>query len=99
MLGRELKAIRVALLLRERAELAGEDAVIGVVDVAVDDVAGALTDFALARKISDGAHRIQVLAFEKAERVRFGNALARHNFVVDVAQRTVLEAESHVRLN
>ena len=38
----ELEAVGVAFLLREGAELAGENAVIGIVDVAVDDVAGAV---------------------------------------------------------
>ena len=46
----KLEAVGVAFLARERAELAGQDAVIRVVDVAVDDVAGAVADlFSAAR--------------------------------------------------
>ena len=44
-----LEAVGVALFAGEGAELAAQDAVIGVIDVAVDDVAGAIADLALPR--------------------------------------------------
>jgi hypothetical protein len=45
LLDGQLEAVGVAFLARERAELARQDAVVRVVDVAVDDVAGAVANF------------------------------------------------------
>ena len=64
---RQLEAIRVPFLARERAELAAQDAVIGVIDVPIDDVAGAIGRRAQAHlpgKIGDGADGLQILALE-----------------------------------
>ena len=54
----KLETIGVAFFTGKGAELAGENAVIGIIDVAVDDVAGAIADFALAHEIRDGADGI-----------------------------------------
>ena len=78
----QLKAVGVAFLARERAELARQDAIIRVVDVAVDDVAGAVAGFFLARQIGDGADGVQVLRFKQPERVGLGNAFAGGDLVV-----------------
>ena len=48
LLDGELEPVRIPLLARERAELAAQDAVVGVVDVPVEDVAGTVAGFALA---------------------------------------------------
>src|ERR1019366_6964572 len=91
----ELEAIGVALLAGEGAELAAQDAVIRVVDVAVDDVAGTAGHFALPDKVGDGAENVQVVALEKAERVGLGNPLAGGDLVVKIAEITALDEELH----
>src|SRR5213080_3993085 len=53
----KLKPIRIPLFSRERTELAAQDAIIGVIDVTVNDVAGlisALSQPRPPRKIGDG---------------------------------------------
>ncbi len=92
---RQLETVGVAFLARERAELAGEDAVVRVVDVAVDDVAGAIADFLLSREISDCADGVQVLGFKQPQRVGVGNAFAGGDLVVKVAQFVALDVEVH----
>ncbi len=91
----ELEAVGVAFLAGERAELAAQDAVVRVVDVAVDDVAGAVADLLLAREVGDGADGVQILALEQPERIGFGNAFAGGDLVVEVAQFAVLNEEIH----
>ena len=90
----ELEAVGVAFLAGERAELAAQDAVIGVIDVAVDDVAGAVAGFLLPREIRDGADGVQVLGFKQPQRVRLGNAFARGDLVVNVAQLRCVERKN-----
>src|SRR5437763_2960092 len=72
---RELKTICIALFSRKRAELAAQDAIIGIINVAIDDVTGAIAHFALPDKVCDGADRIQVFALEEPQRVSLTNAL------------------------
>ena len=91
----QLEPIRITLLARERAELTREDAVIRVVDVPVDDVAGAIADFLLPREISDGAKRVEVFGFKQPQRVGFGNAFTGGDLVVEVAQFAALDEEIH----
>src|ERR1035437_2554157 len=93
----KLEAVGVAFLARERAELAREDAVVRVVDVAVDDVAGAVADFALPHEIGDGTEGVQVLRFKQPHRIGFGNAFARDDFVVDVAEFAALNEKIHIK--
>ena len=50
----QLETIRITFLARERTELAAQDAVVRVVEVAIDDIAGAIADFLLAREIGNG---------------------------------------------
>ena len=95
LLDGELEAVGVALLAGEGAELAAQDAVVRVVDVAVDDVAGAAAHFALAGEVGDGADGIQVFAFEQAERVGLGNPLAGGDLVIEVAEFAALDEELH----
>src|ERR1019366_9279181 len=52
---RQFESVLVALLARKRAELAGENAVIRVIDVAVENVAGAVADLLLSRQIRNRA--------------------------------------------
>src|ERR1035437_10997053 len=96
----KLKAVRVALLLRKGEELAGEDAVIRVVDVAIDDEAGAVVaGLFLPRKIGDGTEGVQVFRFKQPQRIGLGNAFARDDLVVTVAQLAALNEKIHYNFN
>ena len=82
-IGRQLKTIGIAFLTSKRAELAAQDAIIRIIDVAVDDIAGPislLAQPASPRQIRNGADHIQIFALEKPQRVRFGNAFTRLYF-------------------
>ena len=91
----QLKAVRVAFLARERTELAGEDAVVRVVDVTVDDVAGAVANLPLPHEIRDGTKRVQILGLKQPQRVGLGNALGGDYFVINVAQFAALNEKIH----
>ena len=95
LLDGELEAVGVALLAGEGAELAAQDAVVRVVDVAVDDVAGAAAHFALPGEVGDGADGVQVFALEKAKRVGFGDPLAGGDLVIEVAEFAALDEKLH----
>jgi hypothetical protein len=92
---RELEAIGVAFFAGEGAELAAEDAVVRVVDVAIEDVGGVVSAFAGADEIGDRTDGVEVFAVEKAEGVVFGNALAFDDFVVEIAEFAVAEGKVH----
>src|ERR1035438_8636624 len=91
----ELEAVGVALLAGEGAELAAQDAVVRVVDVTVDDVAGAVAHFALPGEVGNRANGVQVFALEKAKRVGFGNPLAGGDLVIEVAEFAALDEKLH----
>src|SRR5258708_6577383 len=93
---RELKTIRIALLAGKGTELATENAVVGVIDVTIDDVAGPVADLSLSREISDSSDRVQILALEKPQPIGFGNSLPCGNLVVKVAQFAPLDKELHL---
>ena len=95
LLQRELEAVGVALLAGERAELAAQNAVVRVVDVAVDDVAGAVAHLAPPGQVCNGAQGIQILAFEQPQRVGLGNPLAGGDLFVEVANFAVLDEKLH----
>ncbi len=65
----KLKPVRVARLARKRTELAAQDAVVRVVDVAVQDIARPVADPALPGKVGDGPDGVQIFALKKAQRV------------------------------
>jgi hypothetical protein len=95
LLDGQLEAVGVAFLACERAELARQDAIVRVVDVTIDDVAGAIADLFLTRQIGDGADRIQILRFKQPERVGFRDAFPSGDLVVEVAQFAALNEEIH----
>src|SRR5207247_5757684 len=64
-----LKAIRVPFLAGKGAELAAQDAVVGIVQVTIENVAGAVADLSRPHKIGDGSDGIQVLALKKPQSV------------------------------
>lgn len=81
-----LKSIGVALLSRKGAELAAQYAVVGVVEIAVNDVAGAVACFAIPRHVRQCPHCVEVLFVEKAHCLGVGNPLAGCHFVIDAGQ-------------
>ena len=91
----QLEAIRIAFLARERAELAGEDAIVRVVDVTINDEAGAQAVFTLVHEIGNGTNGIQVFRLKQPQRVGLRNAFAGDNFVVEVAQFAALDEKIH----
>jgi hypothetical protein len=95
LFGGELEAVGVAFLARKRAKLARQNAVIRVVDVAVDDVAGAVPHLFPAGQIRDGPNGVQVLRFKQPERIGLGNAFVGGDLVVEVAQFAALNEEIH----
>ena len=95
-LGGILEAVGIALLFGERAKLAGEDAVIRVVDVAVDDEAGAVAVLFRAHEIGDGAEGVQVFRRKQPQRIGVGNAFARDDLVVEVAEFAALDEKIHI---
>jgi hypothetical protein len=90
-----LEAVGIALLAGERTKLAGKNAVIGVIDVTVDDIARAIAHFALPHEIGDGAEGVQVFRLKQSQRVGFGNAFVRDDFVVNVAEFAALNEKIH----
>ena len=91
----KLEAVGVAFFAREGTKLARQNAVVRIIDVAVDDEAGAVADFFLPRKIRDRAKRVQILRFKQPKRIGFGNAFTRDDFVVDVAEFAALDEKIH----
>ena len=93
--GREFEAVGIAFLAREGAELARENAVIGIIDVAIDDVARAIAHFLLPHQIRDGSDRVQILRFKQPQSIGLGNAFARRDLIIKVAQLAALDEEIH----
>src|SRR5438445_5245605 len=91
----QLEAVLVAFLARERAKLAAQDAVVRVIDIAVDDVAGAAAVPAPVDEVRNGADRVEVFALEEPQGVGVGNPLTRNDFVVEVAQLAALNKKVH----
>jgi hypothetical protein len=94
-INRQLEPVGIALLSGKGTKLAAQDAVVRVVDVAIDDIAGPIANFSLARHIGYRPDRIYILALEKAQRVRFGNAFAGDNLVIDVPEIAALDEKLH----
>src|SRR5215831_10207641 len=59
-LDRVLKSIRVPLLSCKRTKLAAQDAIVRVIDVAVDDVACVIAHFFAAREVRDRPNRVKI---------------------------------------
>src|SRR5258708_23243919 len=67
LLGGILESVGVAFLSGKGAELAVQDAVIRVIDVAIDDVAGPPAILALAGSAGQSAQRIDFFALEQPQ--------------------------------
>ena len=98
LLDGELESIGIAFFARKGAKLAAQDAIIGIIDISVDDVARAVADSGRtgsAGKIRDGTHGVEILALEKPQRVRLGNSFTGSHFVVEAAEFGALHEEMH----
>src|ERR1700679_4167023 len=91
----KLEAVRIAFLAREGTELAGKNAVIRVIDVAIDDVTGPVANLALAHKIRNGPDGVQIPGFKQPQGAGLRNAFASDDLVVDVAQFAALNEKIH----
>src|ERR1700722_3282137 len=78
LLDGELHAVGVALLAGEGAELAAQDAVIGIIDVTVDDETGARAVFPVADQAGESAEGVEVFALKEPQRFLFGKTFARY---------------------
>ena len=77
-LHRELETVCIAFFASEGAKLSQtQDAVIPVVDVTIDDVAGAVAVLPLAHDFSHRTNCVQVFGLKQAQRIGFIDALAR----------------------
>jgi hypothetical protein len=85
-----LKTVRIPFFSGKRAELATQDAVIGIVDVAINNIAGSIPHLALAHQVGQGTERVEVLALQQAQGLRFGDTHPGRDLLVDVAKLTSL---------
>ena len=58
-----LESVRVALFRRKSAELAGENADVGIVDVTIVNVSGEVAVFALAHCARHDAESVEIIRF------------------------------------
>lgn len=77
------ESVGVAFASGEGAELAGEDADVGVVEVAVEDEGGAVAVFAFADEVGEAAEVVEVGVVEEGEGVIGGDALVLGDVVGD----------------
>jgi hypothetical protein len=95
LLNSVLEPVGIALFTRESAELAAENAIIGVVDVTIQDVTGPVTIFPLAHQVGDCAEGVQVFALEQFNGFPLGNAFPGSDLIVKVPQRAALDKALH----
>jgi len=86
----QLEAVGIAFLAGKRAELARQDAVIRIVDVAIDDVAGALPVFFWHAKSAMAPTTFKSFDSNSRSASPSRNAFTSGNLVIDVAQLAVL---------
>ena len=65
LLDAQLEAVRIAFLARKGAELAAQNAIIRVIDVPVENIAGPVAHLATAGEVGHRSQRVQVLALEQ----------------------------------
>ena len=61
----QFEAVGVPFFSRERAELAAQDAVVGVVEISIENVARAVVVFAAVDLIGQLAKRVEVVALKQ----------------------------------
>jgi hypothetical protein len=82
----EFESVLVTFFAGEGAELAAEDAVIGIIDVAVDDVAGARLVALAVGEVGEAADGGDIGVLQEVECLLFGEALAVVDFIGDGAE-------------
>src|SRR2546423_10274779 len=75
ILDRTLERVRVPFLRRECAKLAGKDADVRVIDVAIEDVGGDVAVFAFPDCARHDAEGVEIVRAIQPQGVRFGKAL------------------------
>ena len=80
---RLLESVGVALFRGESAELAGENADVGVVDVTIVDVGGVVAVLSLAHRARHDAERIEIIRSIERQSVLLGNPLPAFDFLRD----------------
>ena len=78
---RVLERVGIAFLGSKSAELAGENADVRIVDVAIVNVGREVAVLSLAYDIGHHSQRIQVVRLIQIDSVRVGNSLTRLNFL------------------
>ena len=79
----------------EGAELAAQDADVGVVEIEIEDVGGDVAVLALADVIGEVAERVEVLDGVEAQAFLIGEALRGEDFFGDVGQAVAGEDGVH----
>ena len=95
LLDGELETVGITFFPRKRAELAAQNTVIRIIDVTIENVTGMVPDFALAPAMGHCAERMEILALEKPQSVRFREALPGGYLVVKIAEFAALSKEMH----
>src|ERR1700722_14119136 len=90
----EFKGVRVAFPGTKGAELARKNANIGIVDVTVQDIGGAIPVFPLPNDVGDQTKCIDVRRAIKPRRFLLVDSFARQNLVTDRAQFLRNEADA-----
>ena len=83
LLDSQLKRMRIAPICPESAKLAGKQADIGVVDVAVEDVGGGVPVLAFPNKIGHRSERVERAAPVKRQGIRIRYADPGSHFIVN----------------
>src|ERR1041385_6237759 len=82
-INRIFERVRIALFRRERTELAGKDADVGVIDVTIVDVRRVVAVFSLAQNAGDHSQRVQVIRAIKRNSIGIGDSLTCFNLFGD----------------
>ena len=92
---RKLVCAGIAAPPVKRAEIAIEDAKVGVIDVPVEDVEGDVAVFAFAHPVGHHAERCQIMRRKQPPAIGFVNAPARFHLFQNVAQLRLLNQFVH----
>src|ERR1700746_132624 len=91
----KLKTVCIPLFPCKRTELAAQNAVIGIINVTIEDVTGAVADFALPGQIGKCPKHVQLFALKQTKRLLIRNALSRSDLFVKITQWAALDEKLH----
>ena len=95
----ELEGVRLPLPGAKRAELARQNAVIGIIDVLIVDIRGDISILPFADHIRDGPQAVQILRGIEHRRLRVPHPAPLHDLVENRAQLGRKELGDHVWLD